>query len=72
VSQSIATRSPQRPNPIGLMVVEVLGREGTIVRVSGLDVLHGTPILGLKPYLSGVPEEKIRRGWFDEAETRRR
>lgn len=67
-----ATRSPQRPNPIGLTVVEVLGREGNIVRVRGLDMLDGTPILDLKPYMSSVPEEKIRRGWFDEAEARRR
>lgn len=66
-----ATRSPRRPNPIGLTVVELLGREGPRLRVRGLDMLDGTPILDLKPCLSSVPEEKLRRGWLAEAETRR-
>ena len=65
-----ATRAPFRPNPIGLTVVELLGREGNILRVRGLDMLDGTPILDLKPYLSGVPPEKLRRGWLAEAEAR--
>lgn len=67
-----ATRSPRRPNPIGLTVVELLGREGARLRVRGLDMLDGTPILDLKPYLSSVPEEKLRRGWLAEAEARER
>jgi tRNA-Thr(GGU) m(6)t(6)A37 methyltransferase TsaA len=67
-----ATRSPRRPNPIGLTVVELLGREGPRLRVRGIDMLDGTPILDLKPYMSSIPGEKIRRGWFDEAEARRR
>jgi len=66
-----ATRSPRRPNPIGLTVVELLGREGLRLRVRGVDMLDGTPILDLKPYLSNVPEEKLRRGWLAEAEARR-
>ena len=61
-----ATRSPRRPNPIGLTVVEVLGREGRSVRVRGVDMLDGTPILDIKPYLSSVPESGLRRGWFDQ------
>lgn len=61
------TRSPRRPNPIGLTVVELLGREGPRLRVRGLDMLDGTPVLDLKPYLSGVPPEKLRRGWLGEA-----
>lgn len=65
-----ATRSPYRPNPIGLTVVELLGREGTRLRVRGIDMLDGTPILDIKPYLSGVPPERLRRGWLDEAEKR--
>ena len=65
-----ATRSPRRPNPIGLTTVEVLGREGNRVRVRGVDMLEGTPILDLKPYLSSVPAEKLRRGWLEEAEER--
>ena len=66
-----ATRSPRRPNPIGLSVVELLGREGRRLRVRGLDMLDGTPVLDLKPYLSSVPPEKLRRGWLAEAEARR-
>jgi tRNA-Thr(GGU) m(6)t(6)A37 methyltransferase TsaA len=66
-----ATRSPYRPNPIGLTVVEVLGREGRNVRVRGVDMLDGTPILDIKPYMSGIPQEKLRLGWFGEAEKRR-
>ena len=67
-----ATRSPQRPNPIGLTVVELLGRDGHSLRVRGLDMLDGTPILDIKPYLTSIPAERIRRGWLDEAEARRR
>jgi tRNA (Thr-GGU) A37 N-methylase len=40
--------------------------------VRGLDMLDGTPILDIKPYLSSVPAEQLRRGWLTEAETRRR
>jgi len=67
-----ATRSPRRPNPIGLTVVELLHRDGCEIHVRGVDMLDGTPILDLKPYLSSVPEEKLRRGWLAEAEARRR
>jgi tRNA-Thr(GGU) m(6)t(6)A37 methyltransferase TsaA len=66
-----ATRSPRRPNPIGLTVVKLLRREGRRLRVSGLDMLNGTPILDIKPYLSSVPMEDLRRGWLEEAERRR-
>src|SRR5574341_2263776 len=47
-----ASRSPRRPNPIGLTVVELLGRSGSRLQVRGLDMLDGTPILDVKPYLS--------------------
>lgn len=67
-----ATRSPQRPNPVGLTVVELLGREGHRLKVRGVDMLDGTPILDLKPYLSSVPPEQLRRGWLAEAEQRGR
>jgi tRNA-Thr(GGU) m(6)t(6)A37 methyltransferase TsaA len=66
------TRSPRRPNPIGLTIVELLGREGGALRVRGVDMLDGTPILDIKPYLSNVPAEKLRRGWLAEAEARKR
>ena len=66
-----ATRSPRRPNPIGLTVVRLLGREGAQLRVAGLDMLDGTPILDIKPYLTSVPAEELRRGWLAEAEERK-
>lgn len=65
-----ATRSPRRPNPIGLTVVELLSREGRILRVRGIDMLEGTPILDIKPYLSSIPQEQLRRGWLADAEAR--
>jgi tRNA-Thr(GGU) m(6)t(6)A37 methyltransferase TsaA len=67
-----ATRSPKRPNPIALTVVELLGRDGCRLRVAGIDMLDGTPILDIKPYLSNVPPGQLRRGWLAEAETRRK
>ena len=47
-----ATRSPQRPNPIGICAVELLEVRGTVLRVRGLDALNGTPVLDIKPYLA--------------------
>jgi tRNA-Thr(GGU) m(6)t(6)A37 methyltransferase TsaA len=45
-----ACRSPSRPNPVGLTVVELLGVDGCRLEVSGLDALEGSPIVDLKPY----------------------
>ncbi len=67
-----ATRSPRRPNPIGLTIVELLRREGPLLHVRGVDMLDGTPILDIKPYLSSIPLEKLRRGWLAEAEARKK
>jgi tRNA (adenine37-N6)-methyltransferase len=63
-----ATRSPRRPSPLGLTVVRLLGREGRALRVRGLDMLDGTPVIDVKPYLSNVPDGELRRGWLEEAE----
>lgn len=46
-----ATRHPARPNPIGLTVVRLLGRDGSRLEVGGIDVLDGTPLLDIKPYV---------------------
>ena len=46
-----ATRSPRRPNPIGVTTVRLLERRGNVLRVLGLDALDGTPVLDIKPYL---------------------
>ena len=64
------TRSPRRPNPIALTIVELLAHEDVILRVRGVDMLDRTPILDIKPYLSNIPAEKLRRGWLGEAEAR--
>jgi tRNA (adenine37-N6)-methyltransferase len=67
-----ATRSPRRPNPIGLTVVELLRRDGAELHIRGVDMLDGTPVLDLKPYLSSIPSERLRRGWLAEAEARQK
>ncbi|OPY53349.1 MAG: S-adenosyl-L-methionine-binding protein [Methanosaeta sp. PtaU1.Bin112] len=60
----LATRSPCRPNPIGITVAEIHSVESNIIRVKGLDALNGTPILDIKPYeehfdsYAGVDMEK--------------
>jgi tRNA-Thr(GGU) m(6)t(6)A37 methyltransferase TsaA len=68
-----ATRAPSRPNPIGLSVVRLLGREGNVLRVRGLDILDDTPLLDIKPY---VPEfdafTDSKAGWLDERPEDRR
>jgi tRNA-Thr(GGU) m(6)t(6)A37 methyltransferase TsaA len=67
-----ATRSPRRPNPIALTVVELVRREGRLLHVRGVDMLDGTPVVDIKPYLSSVAPEALRRGWLAEAEARMR
>ncbi len=59
-----STRSPHRPNPIGMTVVRLLGRRGNVLMVSGLDMLEGTPILDIKPYTSRDSKRGVRRGWM--------
>ncbi len=67
-----ATRSPYRPNPIALTVVRLLRRDGNDLHVRGVDMLDGTPILDIKPYLSNIPAEDLKRGWLAEAEARKK
>jgi tRNA (adenine37-N6)-methyltransferase len=67
-----ATRSPRRPNPIGLTIVELGHRDGADLHVRGVDMLDGTPILDIKPLLSSIPAEKLRRGWLAEAEAHKK
>jgi tRNA-Thr(GGU) m(6)t(6)A37 methyltransferase TsaA len=62
-----ATRAPRRPNGIGISVVKLLAVEGNILEVENLDILDGTPLLDIKPY---VPEfdgqEEVRIGWLEK------
>jgi tRNA-Thr(GGU) m(6)t(6)A37 methyltransferase TsaA len=67
-----SSRSPRRPNPLGLTVVELMRREGNLLYLRGIDMLDGTPVLDIKPYTSSVPMEQLRRGWLEEAEKRSR
>lgn len=68
-----ATRAPRRPNPVGLSVVRLLGREGNVLRIQGVDVLDGTPLLDIKPYVPHfcAPGE-IRTGWLEKGGTEAR
>lgn len=70
-----ATRAPSRPNPIGISVVQLVRREGTVLYLDGVDVLDGTPLLDIKPYTAKFDCIKTERnGWQDEVdeETARR
>lgn len=58
-----STRSPHRPNPVGMTVVRLLGRKKNILRVTGVDMIEGTPILDLKPYTFGDIKRRARYGW---------
>ena len=49
-----ATRSPNRPNPIGFSVIKLNGIEGTVLQVSGIDAFDGTPVLDIKPWLPSI------------------
>jgi len=66
-----ATRAPNRPNSIGLSVVKLIRVEKNIRHVENLDILDGTPLLDIKPY---IPEfdspQKYRLGWLEKVRTR--
>jgi len=64
-----ATRSPHRPNPIGLSLVDLVCVEGLTLRVRNIDLLDGTPILDIKPYLPSVEAyPNANTGWIASAE----
>jgi len=62
-----STRAPSRPNPIGISIVQLVKIEGNILQVKDLDIVDGTPLLDIKPY---VPEFDIRnvkkKGWLEK------
>ncbi len=61
-----ATRAPRRPNPIGLSIVRLERIEGNILHIIDLDMLEGTPVLDIKPYVREFDDkEKIRVGWLE-------
>ncbi len=63
-----ATRSPVRPNPVCSTTVELLGREGNVLEVRGLDAIDGSPVIDLKPHLPSydAPEGVRLADWMDE------
>jgi tRNA-Thr(GGU) m(6)t(6)A37 methyltransferase TsaA len=61
-----STRSPNRPNPVGLTVVKVIERKGNMLEISGIDMIEGTPILDIKPYTPRDQKSPIRIGWLED------
>ena len=63
-----ATRAPKRPNPIGLSVVKLRKVEGGVLSVENVDMLDGTPLLDIKPYIPAFDAQRqVRTGWFAKA-----
>jgi len=66
-----ATRAPKRPNPIGLSIVRLLGIEQNILRIENVDILDGTPLLDIKPYVPEFDQPPADRvGWLGQAKGR--
>jgi tRNA-Thr(GGU) m(6)t(6)A37 methyltransferase TsaA len=63
-----ATRHPNRPNPLGVTVVELLERKDRILKVKGIDTIDGTPLLDIKPYTRSERKEKAKFGWLGNKE----
>jgi tRNA-Thr(GGU) m(6)t(6)A37 methyltransferase TsaA len=63
-----ATRAPTRPNPIGLSIVRLLNVEGNILHVENVDIVDGTPLLDIKPYVPEFDHHAAERtGWLEQA-----
>lgn len=61
-----ATRHPNRPNPIGISVLRLLKRRENILQVKGIDVLDGTPLIDMKPYVSNFDQiTDVKIGWLE-------
>jgi tRNA-Thr(GGU) m(6)t(6)A37 methyltransferase TsaA len=62
-----ATRAPARPNPIGLSVVRLLGRVGNVLHIADVDIVDGTPLLDIKPFIPQFDvAHDVRIGWLEE------
>jgi len=63
-----ATRAPKRPNPIGLSVVRLVSIEGNVLHIKNVDILDGTPLLDIKPYVPEFDQPAVERvGWLERA-----
>ncbi len=61
-----ATRYPKRPNPIGISIVRLISRQANKLTVEGVDVLDGTPLLDIKPYIPDFDlRREVRTGWYE-------
>jgi len=64
-----ATRAPRRPNPIGLSIVRLLSRSGSILKIEDIDVLDQTPLIDIKPYVPGFDiKEVTATGWLEKTQ----
>jgi tRNA-Thr(GGU) m(6)t(6)A37 methyltransferase TsaA len=64
-----STRSPLRPNHIGISIVRLIGVEKNIITVQGIDVLNGSPLLDIKPYIAAFDSvQQSRSGWMKGSE----
>jgi tRNA-Thr(GGU) m(6)t(6)A37 methyltransferase TsaA len=64
-----ATRSPLRPNHIGISIVKLIGVEKNIITVQGIDILNGSPLLDIKPYIAAFDTvQQSRSGWMKSSE----
>ncbi len=62
-----ATRAPRRPNPIGLSIVRLVKRKGNVLTIKDIDVLNGTPLLDIKPYVPAFDTKEVTAlGWLEK------
>lgn len=63
-----ATRAPKRPNPIGLSIVQLVARIGNSLEIAGIDMLDGTPLLDIKPYIPSFDHFQAENiGWYKDS-----
>jgi len=63
-----ATRTPRRPNPIGMSVVELLAIDGCTLTIGGIDIVDGAPLIDIKPYVPDFDvRSQVKTGWYEKA-----
>ena len=68
-----STRAPRRPNQIGLSIVKLLSRNGPVLTIQGIDVLNGTPLIDIKPYVPTFDiKEVTATGWLEKKQNQAR
>ena len=65
-----STRAPRRPNPIGLSIVRLTGRQDNILEIKDIDVLSGTPLIDVKPYVPRFDTKTVTAcGWLEQSQS---